>query len=136
MGGGHLCKNHKQPTKGTVFFYFPGIVYFFGFFGKNRVSEWKTRFFFRGPEKKTAFSNEWVSEIKLFQGKIKKQKNERKKKNKPKWFFFLKKIERLKKNEFFAHKLFLEKKHLFFYFFYFFGKNKNTFFKFEWVSDP
>ena len=81
-----------QGGKGSVFF-FPGIVYFLGFFGKNRVSEWKTRFFFfRTRKKKTRFSIEWVSESKLFRGK-KKTKTMPKmagKKNKPNMIFLYK----------------------------------------------
>ena len=59
----HNTKTKFPHAKGSVFF-FPGIVCFFGFFGKIRVSVWKTRFF-PAAEKRTRFSIEWVSEGKL-----------------------------------------------------------------------
>ena len=119
--------------KGTVFFYFPGIVCFLHILGKNRLSEWKmcfffsTAFFFSGLPK----LSEWVG-CKLFLekkvGKKKQPKCEKITKNTCFWPFF---VDICAPGEWVAFKLFLgKKKHLVF----FLWKKKTKFSKIEWVS--
>ena len=73
LNGEHLL--YKCPSKGSVFFLFPGNSLLFGTFGKKTRVCVKRLFFFRFRKKKTDFSNECVSRVKLFQEKKTTKKN-------------------------------------------------------------
>ena len=101
--------------KGTVFFYFPGIVRFFAFL---RNIEWMNEkvvffyfrfvFFFFPPK---IWMNEWPKmTYELFRGKKKNKKHRKKCGKKKKQASFIKKIGTSSKSDWMTDELFLEKK--------------------------